>query len=472
MLSSPGDRVSHGAHPPGQRITIKQFNKLESNFVTTTQPDQSFVQQFRDSAPYINAFRGRTFVIMFYGEALDSKQLPTLVHDFALLHSLGVRLVLVHGARPQIERRMRQLGHSPQYHNNLRVTDTTALQCMKEAVGSMRMELEAMLSMGLANSPMAGARLRVASGNFVTARPYGVHDGVDFLHTGEVRRIDTRAINRQLEDGAIVLLSPSGYSPTGEIFNLSAEDVTTACAAALGADKLIYLMEHKPLKDARKQLIRELSVEQADALLKGRRKLPDDVRRILRSAVQVCVRGVRRVHLLQRSIDGALLQELFTRDGIGTLVSADIYEGVRNATIEDVAGILELIGPLEQEGSLVRRSRELLEMEIKNFIVIERDGMIIACAALYPFIESHAAELACLAVHPQYRGHGRGNALLEHIEGKVKQLGVTQLFVLSTRTMHWFQERGFAKADIKDLPVKRKAMYNYQRQSKVFIKAL
>ena len=440
--------------------------------MTKTTQNQVFVQQFRDSAPYINAFRGRTFVIKFYGEALASPQLPALVHDITLLHSLGVRLVLVHGARPQIEQRMQQLGHTPEYHNNLRITDSIALQCVKEAVGALRMELEAMLSMGLANSPMAGARLRVACGNFVTARPYGVHDGVDFLHTGEVRRVDTQAINRQLEDGAIVLLSPCGYSPTGEIFNLSTEDVATATASALQADKLIYLMEHKPLKDANKQVIRELSVEQTDALLKGKRKLPDDVQRILHSALQVCARGVRRVHLLERHIDGALLQELFTRDGIGTLISADLYEGIRNANIEDVAGILELIAPLEQDGSLVRRSRESLEMEIKNFIVIERDGMIIACAALYPFIESHAAELACLAVHPQYRSSGRGNVLLEHIEGKVKQLGVRQLFVLSTRTMHWFQERGFAKADINDLPVKRKAMYNFQRQSKVFIKPM
>ena len=440
--------------------------------MTKTTQNQGFVQQFRGSAPYINAFRGRTFVIVFNGEALQSEQLPSLVHDFALLHSLGVRLVLVHGARPQIEQRMQQIGHSPQYHNNLRITDSTALQCMKEAVGTLRMELEAMLSMGLANSPMAGARLRVACGNFVTAKPFGVHDGVDFLHTGEVRRVDTRAITRQLEDGAIVLLSPCGYSPTGEIFNLSAEDVATAAAAELAADKLIYLMEHKPLKDARQQLIRELSVEQAAAVLKGKRKLPEDVQRILHSAVQVCARGVRRVHLLERKVDGALLQELFTRDGIGTLISADLYEGIRNAAIEDVAGILELIAPLEQDGTLVRRSRELLEMEIRNFIVVERDGMIIACAALYPFIESHAAELACLAVHPHYRGSGRGNALLEHIEGKLKQLGIKHLFALSTRTMHWFQERGFAKADIKALPVQRKAMYNYQRQSKVFIKPL
>jgi len=434
--------------------------------------NQGFVQQFRDSAPYINAFRGRTFAIMFYGEAMASEHLPALVHDITLLHSLGVRLVLIHGARPQIEQRMQQLGHTPEYHNNLRITDSVALQCMKEAVGAMRMELEAMLSMGLANSPMAGARLRVASGNVVTARPYGVHDGIDFQHTGEVRRIDTRAIQQQLDDGAIVLLSPCGYSPTGEIFNLSAEDVATATAVALKADKLIYLMEHKPLKDSQKQVIRELSVEQADALLKGKRKLPDDMQRILHSAVQVCGAGVRRVHMLERKIDGALLQELFTRDGIGTLISADLYEGIRNATIDDVAGILELIAPLEQDGTLVRRSRESLEMEIKNFIVVERDGMIIACAALYPFIENHAAELACLAVHPQYRSGGRGNALMEHIEGKVRQLGIQQLFVLSTRTMHWFQERGFAHADIKDLPVKRKAMYNIQRQSKVFIKPL
>lgn len=431
-----------------------------------------FVDYFRNSVAYINAFRGRTFIIVFYGESLNSTGFSHLVHDFALLSCLGIRLVLVHGARPQIDAHLKKLKHQPEYHNGIRITDEIALDCMKQAIGALRMEIEAQLSVGLANSPMAGLRLRVSSGNFVTARPYGIRDGIDFQLTGEVRRIDADAINTRLAGGDIVLLSPYGYSPTGEIFNLHAEDVATAAAMALRADKLIYLMEQKPLQDTQKQLIRELSLEQVSQLLNGKRKLAGDMQRILTSALQVCSNHVRRVHLLNRKTDGALLQELFTRDGIGTLISSDVYEGMRPATIDDVPGILELITPLEQQGILVRRSRELLELEIRNFVVNERDGMIIACAAFYPFMENQAAELACLAVHEQYQKSGRGNALLEHIERMAKQLGIKRLFVLSTRSMHWFQERGFQRVDVKALPVQRKSTYNFQRNSKVFIKTL
>lgn len=436
-----------------------------------TQSGSLFVRSFRNSAPYINAFRGRTFVIVFGGEAVLDPHFANLIHDFALLNSLGIRLVLVHGARPQIEKRLKAVGAELHYVNGLRVTDTTALECVKEAVGTVRVEIEALLSMGLANSPMAGARIQVASGNVVTARPLGVRDGVDYLHTGEVRRIDANAIRAQLDQGAVSLLSPIGYSPTGEIFNLSAEDVATSAAIALRADKVLFLTEDSGLGGTRR-LARELSLAQTQKMLDARKQPPEAMARILKSAVNLCKNGVKRVHIVNRRTDGALLQELFTRDGVGTLISADLFEGTRPATIDDVAGILELITPLEEEGILVRRSREQLEMEIQCFTVVERDGMIIACAALYPYEKEKAAELACLATHPDYRGHGRGNALLEYIERHARAAGMQRLFALSTQTSHWFLEHGFQRADITALPMKRKALYNYRRNSKVFIKPL
>jgi len=440
--------------------------------VTLKNQANSFAQQFRESAPYINSFRGKTFVIVFNGEAVIDPLFPHLIHDIALLDSLGIRLVLVHGARPQIEQRLTQAGAKFEYVNDLRITDDTALQCVKDAVGAIRVEVESLLSMGLPNSPMAGAQLKVVTGNFVIAKPYGIRDGIDFLHTGEVRKINAPAIHKQLADGTIVLLPPLGYSPTGEIFNLSAEDVATAASIALKADKLIFLTEDKPLRDSRKHIIRELTLVRASELLDNNTKLPHQTQRILRSAVRVCSAGVRRVHVVSRLMDGALLQELFTRDGIGTLISADLYEGTRAANIEDVAGILELIIPLEEEGILVRRSREKLEMEINHFIVVERDGMIIGCAAYYPYADARAAELACVAVHPSYQGTGRGDALLHYVEQKARQNDIDQLFVLSTRSMHWFLERGFSQGDINDLPMQRKLLYNFQRKSKVFFKAL
>ena len=431
-----------------------------------------FVQWFRNSAPYINAFRGKTFVIAFDGDAVADAHFPHLIHDLALLNSLGIRLVLVHGARPQIEQRLRERGAELHYVNGLRVTDAVALTCVKEAVGSVKVEIEALLSMGLANSPMAGARIRVASGNFVAARPLGVRDGVDYGHTGEVRRIDAEALQRHLQDGTIVLLSPLGYSPTGEVFNLGMLDVATSAAIALKAEKLICLAEAPGLRDRRKRVLRELSVHDAEQALAANTSVLDDDIALLKSAVRVCNNGTRRVHVLDRRVDGGLLLELFTRDGIGSLVNADVFEGMRQASIDDVGGILELIAPLEAEGILVRRSRELLETEIDQFSVVERDGMVIGCAALYPYPNDSVAELAGLALHPDYRDSGRGEALLSYLERRAKKLGVKRLFVLTTQTAHWFIERGFEHADLTALPVKKQALYNFQRRSQVYIKNL
>jgi amino-acid N-acetyltransferase len=434
--------------------------------------DSQFIDAFRHSAPYIHAHRGRTFVLAFGGEAVADEQFADLVHDIALLHGLGIRLVLVHGTRPQIEKRLEAIGSSFEYANGLRITDDAALTCVKEAAGIVRVEIEALFSMGLANTPMSGARLGITSGNFVTARPLGIRDGIDYCHTGEVRRVDGPAIRQHLTDQRIVLLSPLGYSPTGEVFNLSAEEIATAVASELQADKLILMTEGDTLKDSRRRLVTQLTLNEASALLASKRQLADSTRRHLQHAIQACHHGVRRVHLLDRSHNGALLLELFTRDGYGTLITAEAYEDLREATIDDVGGILELIKPLEDQGILVKRSRELLEMEIDHFFVTERDGSIIATAALYPCEKQALAELACLAVHSDYHNAGRGEALLNAIEARARQAGIKKLVVLTTRTAHWFRERGFVSGDKSDLPVQKKALYNYQRNSKVFYKLL
>jgi amino-acid N-acetyltransferase len=440
--------------------------------MTVKDRQKHFIEDFRQSAPYIHAHRGRTFVLAFGGEAIADAGFSSLVHDIALLHSLGIRLVLVHGARPQIESRLTSRGAKLEYANGLRITDDAALACVKEAVGTVRVEIEALMSMGLANTPMSGVRLRTSSGNFVTARPLGIRDGIDYCHTGEVRRIDGAAIRQHLDDRRIVLLSPIGYSPTGEVFNLSAEEVATAAASELQADKLILMSETPELRDGRRRHISQLSLIEATALMNSRRQLDEDTLRQLGHALHACRHGVNRVHLVSRHREGALLLELFTRDGNGTLITAETYEGLRAATIDDVGGILGLIMPLEQEGILVKRSRELLEIEINHFHVIERDGSIIACAALYPAEDGRFAELACLAVHDDYRNHGRGDTLLKAIEDKALRSGHEKLFVLTTRTAHWFRERGFQPGDISQLPARKKNLYNYQRKSRMYVKTL
>ena len=440
--------------------------------MTAKDRQKRFIEDFRQSAPYIQAHRGRTFVLAFGGEAIADVRFSGLVHDIALLHTLGIRLVLVHGARPQIETRLKSRGAGLEYANGLRITDDTALACVKEAVGTVRVEIEALLSMGLANTPMSGVRLRTSSGNFVTARPLGIRDGIDYCHTGEVRRVDGTAIRQHLDDQRITLLSPIGYSPTGEVFNLSAEEVATAAASELQADKLILMTEGPELRDGNRRHISQLSLIEATALLNSGRQLAGDTLRHLEHALHACRHGVNRVHLVSRRREGALLLELFTRDGNGTLITAETYEGLRAATIDDVGGILGLIMPLENEGILVKRSRELLEIEINHFHVIERDGAIIACAALYPAEDGKFAELACLAVHEEYRNHGRGDALLKAIEDTAARSGIENLFVLTTRTAHWFRERGFLPGDISQLPARKQSLYNYQRKSRVYIKCL
>lgn len=443
---------------------------------------QNFVNWFRSATPYIHAFGGRTFVIAFGGEVVDEKQFVALSHDLNLLASLEVRLVLVHGARPQVEQRLKRDKLMPVFHNGLRVTDDEAMEAVKEANGAIRVDIEALLSMGLVNSPMAGADIRVASGNFVTAKPLGVRNGVDLQHTGEVRKVDALSIQKRLNDGELVLLSPLGYSPTGEAFNLSLEDVAVSAAIALDADKLIFLMDSQGVYNLRGELLREMTAEKAKNLLKNVQNsaqnneapvnFSDDVNYYLPAAVRACEHGVARTHLISRHIDGAIIQELFTLEGIGTMVTELSLETMRQADIDDVGGILKLIEPLESEGVLVRRGRERIEMEIDHFYVMEHDNRTIGCAAIYPFATESMAEFACLAIDPQYRGGGRGDKLFNYCQNQAKALGFKQLFCLTTRTEHWFLERGFIEGSIEKLPAEKQKMYNYQRKSKVFIKTL
>jgi amino-acid N-acetyltransferase len=430
------------------------------------------IQWFRNAAPYINAHRGRTFVLLFGGEIAADARFADLVHDLALLQSLGIRLVLVHGARPQIDAALQQRGIQTAFARDLRITDSAALPVVQEAVGRLRIEIEARLSMGLINTPMSGSQIRVTSGNFAVAKPVGIHGGIDFCHTGDIRKIDHAAVRTQLDAGHIVLLSPLGYSPTGEVFNLRAEDVATAAAVALNADKLIMMVSGEGLADGGKKPVKQLNLAQAEALLNGHRQLTEPLQRNLQSAITACHQGVSRVHLISHELDGGLLQELYTRDGAGTLITGGKYEDMRNALIDDVGGILELIKPLEESGALVRRSREQLELEIDRFMLIERDGMIIGCSALYPYPAEKMAELACIAVHPDYDNNGRGSDLLEAAQQRTRQLGLKRLFVLTTQTTHWFRERGFVEEDIDTLPVKKRELYNYQRNSKVLVKTL
>jgi amino-acid N-acetyltransferase len=430
--------------------------------------DKNNVKWFRNAAPYINAHRGKTVVLMFGGEAVLHPNFANIIHDIALLRSLGVKLVLVHGARPQIEERMKLQNVEPLMENNIRVTDSGTLSAVKDATGSLRIHIEALLTMGLVNSPMHGSQIRVSTGNFVIAKPIGVRSGVDFKHTGSVRRIDTVGINTQLDYGSIVLLSPVGYSPTGEVFNLSLEDVATQTAISLKADKLITFTEKEGLIDQKGRLVKSCGVSTVKELLSQTDNHIEQL--LMRAIIQSGEHGVDRCHCVSYQSDSALLQELFTRDGAGTLIAKDYQEKVSTATIDDVGGILELLAPLEEEGILVKRSRELLEVEIDRFTVIKKEDVIIACAALYPYPEDNSGEVACVAIHPDYRKGNRGVRLINTLEDVAKEQQLSSIFVLTTVSGHWFLEQGFIEQPIAKLPEGKKQMYNFQRKSKVFVK--
>ncbi len=430
-----------------------------------------FVSLFRSVAPYINLFRGKTFVVAFGGKAISGPFARALAYDVNLLAALGVRLVLVHGARPQIEEELREKGLESKFHAGYRVTDAAALDCVIDAVGSVSLEIDALLSQGLPDTPMANSMIRVIMGNFITAKPIGVIDGVDMQYAGAVRKIDGEGIRAQLGIGNIVALSCLGSSPTGEIFNLAMEEVAEATAKTLGADKLIFLTDSQGVTDSQGRLLDELTADAAERLISQADWFSPDIKRYLPCAVRASRSGVGRVHLIGFNEDGTLLLELFSRDGVGTIITRESLDILRDARPDDISGLVSLIEPLEENGTLVRRSRELLEREITHFSVIEHDGLIVGCAALYPY-GNNQAELACVAVHPQYRRWGYGEQLLKRIETRARAEGIKRLFVLTTVTAHWFRERGFVEQTLAELPEEKRLVYNLQRRSKIFAKNL
>lgn len=440
----------------------------------TALTDARLVAWVRQAAPYIHAFRGRAFVIAFGGEVLQSGVAQALIHDIALLDSMGIQLVLVHGARPQIDAEMTGRGLEPRFHNGLRVTDASALECVKRAMGVTRIEIEALLSQGLPNTPLAGAFLRVTGGNFISAKPVGVVDGVDFQFTGAVRKVEADEIRADLAQENVVLITPIAASPSGEIFNLAWEEVAEAVAVAIKADKLIFLGDANGLVDKKGQFLDALTVEEAEQLIDKKVKQAPEVARVLPAAMRACRNGVGRVHFLDRGLDGAMLMELFTRDGIGTVMTQAPLARLREATADDVGAVLNLIAPLEADGTLVKRGRERIEMEIGKFSLLDHDGVVVGCAALYPLAhkrgEPATAELACLAVTPEFRRAGYGDQLRKHIETRAKAAKIRRLCVLTTRTAHWFVERGYIETDIDALPKSRRELYNFQRRSKVLMK--
>ncbi|KAH6824440.1 N-acetyl-l-glutamate synthase 1 [Perilla frutescens var. hirtella] len=523
----------------GRKINV--FGETEASEIDddgNAVKDELFVQFFREAWPYFRAHRGSTFVVVISAEI-----------DISLLHGLGIKFVLVPGTHIQIDRLLAERGSEPKYVGSFRITDSDSLSAALDAAGRIRIMIEAKLSPGpsLSGIYRHGDNDRwydgvsVASGNFLAAKRKGVVEGIDYGATGEVKKIDVSRIRERLDQDCIVLLSNLGYSSSGSVLNCNTYEVATACALALGAEKLICIIDG-PILDEYGRLIRFLTLQDADILIRKRAKqsetaanyvkavdqediacavyndasdtLPSLNRKAfgqakfqngvgfdngdglwsgeqgfavgsqerqsglncylseLAAAAFVCRGGVQRVHLLDGTIGGVLLKELFQRDGVGTMVASDLYEGMRMATVADLDGIKQLLLPLEEAGTLIKRNEEELLKALESIIVVEREGQIIACGALYPFFDEKRGEVAAIAVSPECRGQGLGDKLLDYIEKKASSLGLQMLFLLTTRTADWFVRRGFCECSIECIPEERRRRINVSRKSKYYIKKL
>ncbi len=424
---------------------------------------------WRASLPYIHRHRHGVFVLLLPDEVLRPPKLGPLAQDIALLSGLGARLLLVYDAAPRIAER---LGRKARWHNGRLLVPSESLDTALAATSVAGIHLTAQLSSGMPRSAMHGARLRVRHGNAVVGRPLGVMDGIDMQRAGAVRRINADDLREQLGEGCVLLLPPLGYSPSGEVFCLDAGELAAEAAAALRADKLIAFCGAPGALDGDGALISELTVADAERMLDGAASGAAAEPRWLGALCDAVRRGAKVGHLVSYAEDDALLRELFTDAGAGTIVRQRLEERIRQAQPDDIAPLLGLIGPLERQGVLAPRPRAQIEAELDCFLVLERDGEIVGCAALYPWLDERSGEVAGVATHPDHRRAGYATRLLAELERRARQQRMDTVFALSATALHWFEERGFEQVGIDALPVGRQRLYNYQRNSKVFVKRL
>ena len=437
------------------------------------QSSAAFVADFRQAAPYIHYLSGKTIVLAVSSHVLLADKLASLAKDIQLLASLGVRLVLVHGTRQYLNNMMHAAGETLSYHRGWRITDEATLQQVKQACGMVRFDIEAALSSSPAQMPDRNQRrLRVASGNFLLAKPLGVLDGIDMGYTGRIRKVDAEAIQQRLNEGCLVLVSPLGQSLSGKSFNLGLDDAAQALAVTLKAEKLVFLASEDGVRSTDGALLSQLTAAEAQALLDNNAHSAD-MSRMLKAAIYVLENGVRRAHILSGLNDGSLIAELFTRQGSGTALAQSSFMRIRAADNHDIGDIIDLIAPLESAGILLPRNREYLENHIHEFSVLEHDCHVYGCVALKVFEQQHTGELACLVVSPDAQDGGYGELLLDYVLKQAKARGVHTLFALSTNTGDWFDERGFETAELSELPPARQEQYlQNKRRSKIYRRSL
>ena len=423
------------------------------------------VSDLRGILEYIPRFRERTFVIAIDGEIIESENFSNLLLDLAVLRSLNIQVVIVHGASHQIAQRAQALGISVSNTNGSGITDAATLRLSLEAANRLTHEIM---------EGLASVDLRAVYPNAIIAYPAGILQGVDQLYTGKVERVDTKSLQLFLDQGIIPVLPPLGFDGDGKTYRINSDLVAVEVAEALHAAKIIFLCQAGSLRIG-DELVRQLSIKEAEEFVKkGRLSDQKSLSLKLESAARACQLGVPRVHLLDGHVNEALLAELFSSEGIGTMVHTNEYQHIRRAMKKDVRRIMSLIRQSVQSEELIHRTRQDILSRLEDYWVLEIDKILVGCIALHPYRESGKAELACLYVSKTNENGGYGRKLMTFIEELARHEGFKEMFALSTQAFVYLQQKGgFQEASPDALPPSRREKYDQSgRHSKVLIKVL
>jgi amino-acid N-acetyltransferase len=457
------------------KVSPQYFFNQSSVDTSDATAQSSFIQNFRLSAKYINLFNQNIFVIALSGYVFNEDQFEKIAQDINILHSLKIKVILVYGARPQVESVLVKNKIPVRLVKNMRVTSSAALKHVIEVNGAIRNKIEATLS----TIKSVSEGMRLSSGNFLTAMPVGIIDGIDMESTGKIRGVDVESIKNKLNHHEIVIVSPIGYSPIGQIFNLSYEQTAANIAVAINADKLIYYVDANGILNERGELIPELTSEKAHKLISHIEEKPSpesaqnlsyDDFNILKSSVFAIKNKIKKVHLINRNIDGSLIEELFTEKGSGTILTEFALENFRKATEGDLKDIYRILFPLEKRKIFIERDLTQIKGMINQFYVLEHDKKFVGCVSLNSFKES--LELASFSIEPKYQRLGFGKKLLKFCELEAKKLKYDEIFILTTQSEHWFAENGFKEKSKELMPTFKKKTYQSERNSKYLTKKL
>jgi amino-acid N-acetyltransferase len=421
------------------------------------------VADLRGILQYVPRFRDRIFVIAIDGEIIESENFSNLLLDLAVLRSLNIRVVLVHGARHQIERRAVEEGLALSNTDGSGITDATTLRVGLDAATRLTHELL---------EGLTSVDLRAAYANAVIAYPLGIIGGVDQQHTGKVERVDTESLQFLLEKGMVPVLPPLGFDGDGRTYRVNSDGIAVEVALALKAAKILFLCETGVLEDDG-TLVRQLSIAEAEETLKKRRStIPHALALKLEWAARACREGISRVHLLDGHQNEALLTEVFSNEGIGTMIYSNDYQQIRKAQKKDIRRIISLIRQSVQNEELVRRTRADILSQLDDYWVLEVDRHIVGCIALHPYPKEDMGELACLYVNKASEHSGYGRRLMAFVENLAREKGLGNLFALSTQAFVYLQQKGgFREATPDILPPARREKYEESgRHSRVLMK--